>query len=50
MKRPGSVERTLERVKRWREICPGINVAFNLYCRFPGETEEAFPNAIGFLD
>ncbi len=50
MKRPGSVERTLERVKRWREICPGrINVAFNLYCRFPGETEEDFQMLLDFL-
>ncbi|CBW28963.1 unnamed protein product [Haemophilus influenzae 10810] len=27
MKRPGSIDRTLERIKQWREICPDLNCA-----------------------
>ena len=26
MKRPGSIDRTLERIKQWREICPDLTL------------------------
>ena len=35
MKRPGKIDRTLERIKQWREICPDLNFAFNFHRRFP---------------
>nr|WP_278988408.1 30S ribosomal protein S12 methylthiotransferase RimO [Plesiomonas shigelloides] len=49
MKRPGSVERTLERIKRWREICPELTLRSTFIVGFPGETEEDFEMLLGFL-
>lgn len=49
MKRPGSVERTLERVKRWREICPQLTLRSTFIVGFPGETEEDFTMLLDFL-
>ncbi len=39
MKRPASGERNLERLARWREICPQIVVRSTFIAGFPGETE-----------
>ena len=36
MKRPGKIDRTLERIKQWREICPDLTLTFNFHCRLPG--------------
>ena len=49
MKRPGSVERTLERIKRWREICPELTLRSTFIVGFPGETEEDFEMLLDFL-
>ncbi|GKX54829.1 ribosomal protein S12 methylthiotransferase RimO [Leminorella grimontii] len=49
MKRPGSVERTLERIKRWREICPQLTLRSTFIVGFPGETEEDFEMLLEFL-
>ncbi len=49
MKRPGSVERTLERIKRWREICPDLTLRSTFIVGFPGETEEDFAMLLDFL-
>lgn len=49
MKRPGSVERTLERIKRWREICPQLTLRSTFIVGFPGETEEDFQLLLDFL-
>ncbi|VEJ55582.1 30S ribosomal protein S12 methylthiotransferase RimO [Pragia fontium] len=49
MKRPGSVERTLERIKRWREICPQLTLRSTFIVGFPGETEEDFTMLLDFL-
>ncbi|SET49560.1 30S ribosomal protein S12 methylthiotransferase RimO [Thorsellia anophelis] len=49
MKRPGSVERTLERIKRWREICPEITLRSTFIVGFPGETEEDFQMLLDFI-
>ena len=48
MKRPGSVDRQLARIKQWREICPN-DPTLNLYCWLPGETEEDFQMLLDFL-
>jgi ribosomal protein S12 methylthiotransferase len=42
MKRPGNQEKTLERVRRWREICPELAIRSTFIVGFPGETEEDF--------
>ncbi|HGN1706978.1 TPA: 30S ribosomal protein S12 methylthiotransferase RimO [Providencia rettgeri] len=49
MKRPGAVERTLERIKRWREICPELTLRSTFIVGFPGETEEDFQILLDFL-
>lgn len=49
MKRPCAVERTLERIKRWREICPELTLRSTFIVGFPGETEEDFQMLLDFL-
>ena len=49
MKRPGSIDRTLERIKQWREICPDITLRSTFIVGFPGETEEDFQLLLDFL-
>ena len=49
MKRPGAVERTLERIKRWREMCPELTLRSTFIVGFPGETEEDFQMLLDFL-
>ncbi|WP_369914139.1 30S ribosomal protein S12 methylthiotransferase RimO [Xanthomonas sp. NCPPB 3005] len=50
MKRPGAVERTLERVQRWRALCPDITLRSTFIVGFPGETEAEFEQLLEFLD
>ena len=50
MKRPGTVERTLERIQKWREICPQITLRSTFIVGFPGETEEDFQMLLNFID
>jgi ribosomal protein S12 methylthiotransferase len=50
MKRPASAERTLERVQRWREICPDLTVRSTFIVGFPGETEAEFEALLDFLE
>jgi ribosomal protein S12 methylthiotransferase len=50
MKRPGQAERTLERIKKWREICPELTIRSTFIVGFPGETEEEFQELLNFLE
>ena len=50
MKRPGTVERTLERIQKWREICPEITLRSTFIVGVPGETEEEFQMLLDFID
>ncbi len=50
MKRPGAVDKTLERIQRWRAICPEITIRSTFIVGFPGETEEEFETLLDFLD
>lgn len=50
MKRPGSSERVLERIKKWREICPELVIRSTFIVGFPGETEEEFQELLEFLE
>ena len=50
MKRPGAVDKTLERIQRWREICPEITIRSTFIVGFPGETEAEFEQLLDFLD
>ena len=49
MKRPGNQEKTLERVRRWREICPDLAIRSTFIVGFPGETEEDFEQLLDWL-
>jgi ribosomal protein S12 methylthiotransferase len=50
MKRPGQAERVLERIKKWREICPEIVIRSTFIVGFPGETEEDFEMLLDWLE
>lgn len=49
MKRPGKIDRTLERIKQWREICPDLTLRSTFIVGFPGEKEEDFQMLLDFL-
>ena len=49
MKRPASGERNLERIQRWREICPELVVRSTFIAGFPGETEQEFEHLLDFV-
>jgi ribosomal protein S12 methylthiotransferase len=49
MKRPASGEKNLERIARWRELCPEIVVRSTFIAGFPGETEEEFQHLLDFV-
>jgi len=50
MRRPGSTEKTLERIAKWREACPNLTLRSTFIVGFPGETEEDFVALLDFLD
>ena len=50
MKRPGAVDRTLERIRRWRAICPELTIRSTFIVGFPGETDAEFESLLAFLD
>jgi ribosomal protein S12 methylthiotransferase len=50
MKRPASGERNLERIARWRELCPEIVVRSTFIAGFPGETETEFQHLLEFIE
>jgi ribosomal protein S12 methylthiotransferase len=49
MKRPASGERNLERLQRWRELCPPLVVRSTFIAGFPGETESEFETLLDFM-
>jgi ribosomal protein S12 methylthiotransferase len=49
MKRPANEAKVLERLKKWREICPDIAIRSSFVVGFPGETEEDFQYLLGWL-
>ncbi len=50
MRRPGQVEKTLERIKSWREQVPNLTIRSTFIVGFPGETEEDFQELLNFLE
>ena len=49
MKRPASAENNLERIQRWRRVCPDITLRSTFIVGFPGETEAEFEELLAFL-
>ena len=50
MRRPAAQEKTLERIARWREICPELTLRSTFIVGFPGETEADFAVLLDWLD
>jgi ribosomal protein S12 methylthiotransferase len=50
MKRPAAQEKTLERIRRWREMCPDLTIRSTFIVGFPGETEDDFALLLDWLD
>src|SRR5262249_22748055 len=50
MRRPAAQEKTLERIARWRAICPELTIRSTFIAGFPGETEEDFAFLLDWLD
>ena len=50
MRRPGDQEKMLERIRRWREICPDLTLRSTFIVGFPGETDEDFETLLAWLD
>ncbi|MDG2441963.1 MAG: 30S ribosomal protein S12 methylthiotransferase RimO [Luminiphilus sp.] len=50
MKRPAAAEKTLERIKHWREVCPDITLRSTFIVGYPGETEAEFQELLDFID
>jgi ribosomal protein S12 methylthiotransferase len=49
MKRPASGEKNLERLQRWRELCPELVVRSTFIAGFPGETQAEFEHLLQFV-
>jgi len=50
MRRPAAQEKTLERIRRWRDICPELTLRSTFIVGFPGESEEDFALLLDWLD
>ncbi len=50
MKRPANAENVLERVRKWRSICPDLTIRSTFITGFPGETDEDFEELLRFLE
>ena len=49
MKRPGNVDKTLERIQNWRKIVPDLTIRSTFIVGFPGETDAEFEELLDFL-
>jgi ribosomal protein S12 methylthiotransferase len=50
MRRPAAQEKTLERIARWRDICPELTIRSSFIVGFPGESEADFRLLLNWLD
>jgi ribosomal protein S12 methylthiotransferase len=50
MRRPANQEKTLERIRRWREVCPDLAIRSNFIVGFPGETDADFETLLDFVE
>ncbi len=50
MRRPAAQEKTLERIRAWRAVCPDLTIRSTFIVGFPGETEEDFRFLLDWLD
>ncbi|MEM6603501.1 MAG: 30S ribosomal protein S12 methylthiotransferase RimO [Pseudomonadota bacterium] len=50
MKRPGKVDKTLDRILKWREAVPDLTIRSTFIVGFPGETEADFALMLDVLE
>jgi len=50
MKRPAAAENALNRIRKWREICPDITLRSTFIVGFPGETDKDFNQLLKFIE
>jgi ribosomal protein S12 methylthiotransferase len=50
MRRPASQEKTLDRIRKWRDICPDLTLRSTFIVGFPGETDADFDFLLEWLD
>jgi ribosomal protein S12 methylthiotransferase len=48
MKRPGNVDKIVERIKKWRDAVPELTIRSTFIVGYPGETEEEFQALLNF--
>ncbi len=49
MRRPAAQEKTLQRIRQWRAVCPGLTLRSSFIVGFPGETEADFSLLLDWL-
>ena len=49
MRRPAHQEKTLDRIRHWRDTCPDLAIRSTFIVGFPGETEEDFEMLLAWL-
>ena len=49
MKRPANGEKNLDRIRKWREICPEIVIRKHLHCWLPWRNGRRVPAPVGLL-
>ncbi|MGK2286873.1 30S ribosomal protein S12 methylthiotransferase RimO [Pedomonas sp. V897] len=49
MRRPANTDKVLDRIKRWRDICPDITLRSTFIVGFPGETEDDIDYLLDWL-
>jgi ribosomal protein S12 methylthiotransferase len=49
MQRPAAAEKSLERIRAWRDTCPDITLRSTFIVGFPGETDADFEILLDFL-
>src|SRR4029079_19239853 len=50
MKRPAAQEKTLTRIRKWREQCPELTLRSTFIVGFPGETDSDFAYLLDWLE
>src|ERR671913_1084 len=50
MRRPGNQEKTLERIRSWRALCPDLALRSTFIVGFPGETDADFELLLAWLE
>jgi ribosomal protein S12 methylthiotransferase len=50
MRRPANQDKVLDRIGKWRAICPDLTIRSSFIVGFPGETEDDFEMLLDFIE